>query len=240
MSMLVSGTGHWEGWQWETVNRDVDEISTEEGGSEECTDITEGSDSSESAANQEDDRTRRESLCSALGPGWRKADLPDLENQMLSEKVEDEFVRKFQTGSLVWAKVTGHSDPPWPARVTSVREMRGLELQYRVSFYGMGEYAVLEERELWPFISRSEERFRKPQFVSGGMKKRRKFIQALRDIEFEQQKSGSSLPRFLTAVKRRKGFSPVSIVVNNPASLSQDLNSNLRQTVNRNNSRHGK
>eukprot|EP00092_Neocalanus_flemingeri_P020901 GFUD01022643.1.p1 GENE.GFUD01022643.1~~GFUD01022643.1.p1 ORF type:complete len:236 (+),score=73.81 GFUD01022643.1:37-744(+) len=235
MSMLVSGTGHWEGWQWESVNRE-----REEDGSGESTEKIEGSDESEAVAVQDDDSVSREAQCSVSSPDWSKAYLPDLDNQMLSEEVEDEFMRDYQTGSLVWAKVTGHSDPPWPARVTSVRELRGMQLHYRVSFYGTGEYAVVEEWELWPFISSSEERFSKPQFMSGGMGKRRKFIQAIRDIKFEQQKSGSSLPRSLTAVKRRKGFSPVSIVVNNPASLSQDLNSNLRQTVNRNNSRHGK
>ena len=40
---------------------------------------------------------------------------------VLRYHVKDEFQSPFQAGSLVLAKVQGHSDPPWPAEVTEVQ-----------------------------------------------------------------------------------------------------------------------
>ena len=238
MSILVSGTGDWEGWQWETVSSDRKEegemVNMDiEDGSENITEKYEDSEISETAGTEDD---RNVSECSLSGPGWRKTDLPDLENQLLNVKVEDEFMRKFQPGSLVWAKVTGHSDPAWPAKVTRVRERSGLELDYRVTFYGTKEWAELEEDELWPFTSGAEAKFCKPKFVTGS-RKRRMFMEALRDIKLEQQKTGSSLPGLLRVIHRRKGSPQVRVSVINPAGLSLDVNSNFSKTVNRNTSK---
>ena len=234
----MSEIGDWEGWQWETVDRVVEdhremvtEDKTDEG--KNMTEKTADSDISEPTGVED---SRIVTQYQLLDPGWRKTKLPDLEDQLLSEEIEDEFLRKFQVGSLVWAKVSRHRDP---ARVTCVGERRGLELDYRVTFYGTREWAVVEESELWPYDSNTEERFCEPQFLAGS-RKSYLFLQAVRDIQLELQKTDYSLPRVLTIIQRQKRFSPVRMSVVNPAGLSLDVNSNLRQTVNRNTSRHSK
>ena len=236
----MSETEDWEGWQWETVDRvieDHSEMVTEDKKDEGKNTTEETVDSDISTAGVEDSRIVTQ--YQLLDPGWRKTKLPDLEDQLLSEEIEDEFLRKFQVGSLVWAKVSRHRDPAWPARVTSVGERRGLELDYRVTFYGTREWAVVEESELWPYDSNTEERFCEPQFLAES-RKRIFFLKAVRDIQLELQKTDYSLPRVLTVIQRQKRFSPVRMSVVNPAGLSQDVNSNLRQMVNRNTSRHSK
>ena len=114
--------------------------------------------------------------------------LPDLENLLLSVSVQDEFIRKFHHGSLVWAKVTGHSDPAWPARVTKVMEKKGLDLHYMVTFYVTMEWAVLQEEELWPYSVNTEQKFSMTKLVAG-IRKKKMFDEALLSIRQEHNKS---------------------------------------------------
>ena len=204
-SVLLNGTGNWEAWKIDNV------------------DIAE-----ETVGDIGDGGVRTVSK----GPRGRQSFLPDLENQLLSETVEDEFVREFQPGSLVWAKVTGHSDPAWPARVTRVKEQKGLDLLYRVKFYRTKEWAVLQEGELWPYSKKSEKEFIKLQNICEGSKKRM-FEDAVRDIGLEQQASATSLPRIQTVLKRGSRSSPVSLAVFSPSTtiLSRDINMNKGMTV---------
>ena len=46
--------------------------------------------------------------------------LPDIDNIKLPRFVRDELSVQFHPGSLVWAKVPGHSDPYWPGVVMEV------------------------------------------------------------------------------------------------------------------------
>ena len=96
--------------------------------------------------------------------------------------------RKYHPGSLVWAKVTGHSDPAWPARVTKVMEKKGLDLHYRVTFYVTMEWAVLQEEELWPYSVNTEQKFSMTKLVAG-IRKKKMFDEALLSIRQEQNKS---------------------------------------------------
>ena len=51
---------------------------------------------------------------------------------------------KFQKNSLVFAKLSGHSDPPWPARVAKVCWKNNIHYGYEVFFYGT--YQVLSKQ----------------------------------------------------------------------------------------------
>ena len=154
---------------------------------------------------------------------------------LLSVSVQDEFVRKFHPGSLVWAKVTGHSDPAWPARVTKVMEKKGLDLHYRVTLYMIKEWAVLQEEELWPYSVNTEQKFSITKLVAGSRKKKM-FDEALLSIRQEQNKSGLILPRIETVINRStlSMSSPVTLAVLAPTGLSCDMNRNQRQAVYRN------
>ena len=57
---------------------------------------------------------------SKRGGKCKREKLPDLSNFLLSRYVMDEFSIRFCAGSLVWAKVSGHTDPPWPGVVSEV------------------------------------------------------------------------------------------------------------------------
>ena len=165
-----------------------------------------------------------------MGRRGRISVLPDLENLLLSVSVQDEFIRKFHHGSLVWAKVTGHSVPAWPARVTKVM---GLDLHYRVTFYVTMEWAVLQEEELWPYSVNTDQKFSMTKFV-GVSRKKKMFDEAVISIRQEQDRSGLILPRIETVIKRSSLSSPVTFAVLDPAGLSWDINSNQRQAANRN------
>ena len=190
--VLVTGTGNWEGWEFENVNIIEDENMNEE---------------------YVEDEENIGAKSVSYGPRGRQSFLPDLENQLLSETVEDEFIRKFHPGSLVWAKVTGHLDPAWPAKVTRVRERRGLDLHYRVTFYRTNEWAELREIELWPYSQNTEKEFTKLHFL-GQRRKKKLFEEAVRDIRQEQLSSATSLPRIpMTILERSRRSSPVSLAV---------------------------
>lgn len=61
--------------------------------------------------------------------------LPDIPRICLSRSVTDEFTIDHQLGSLVWAKVAGHSDPVWPGVVRDVKTFRGVLQPQTVNVY---------------------------------------------------------------------------------------------------------
>ena len=96
----------------------------------------------------------------------KKEKLPDLPNFLLSRHVMDEFSVRFCAGSLVWAKVSGHPDPPWPGVVTEV--ISDLKIQqdsenpklvkeiyqnhYNVQFFATEDWATIRhESNLWHY-----------------------------------------------------------------------------------------
>ena len=66
----------------------------------------------------------------------------------------------------------------------SLNEKKGLDLHYRVKFYGTKEWAVLQEEGLWPYSIITEEKFTKIKFAAGS-KKKRLFEEAVLSIRQE-------------------------------------------------------
>ena len=66
-------------------------------------------DRNNNSSNEESSEKSKRAKCKKA-----KDKLPDLPHLLLSLHVMDEFSVRFCTGSLVWAKVSGHPDPPWP------------------------------------------------------------------------------------------------------------------------------
>ena len=149
------------------------------------------------------------------GPRDRSTFLPDLEHKLLPPTCEDEFVRKYNPGGLVWAKVTGHPDPAWPAKVTSVKENKGLDLVYRVNFFRTKEWAHVRENEVFPYSDKSDEEFSKAKIV-GGTKKRKLFEEAIDDIRTEYKYKFSKVPKIETVLGNWRKSSPVELPLLNP------------------------
>lgn len=166
------------------------------------------------------------------GPRDERSFLPVLENQLLPVRCEDEFIRKYHPGSLVWAKVAGHPDPAWPAKITKVRENKGLDLVYRVTFYRTNEFAELREMELFPYSENSEETFVRVNIVNGGERKRKMFEDAVHDIRSEFEFSPNKVPCKQAVLSRQSKYIPVEISVLNPPNVKhRDRNMNIKKGI---------
>merc|ERR1712179_457210 len=168
----------------------------------------------------EDKKSDKERKLVYRGPRDRRTFLPDLEHQLLPSTCEYEFVRKYNPGSLVWAKVTGHPDPAWPARVTRIRENKGVDLVYRVNFFRTKEWADVREEEL-----------SKVKIV-GGTRKRKLFEEAVDDIRNEYKYYYLKVPRIEAVLDKNIKSSPVELPLINPAVAKYcDSNMNLKTTA---------
>ena len=209
MSYLEIGTDDWEGWVF-------DNYSSEET-VEEC----------------KIKKSDKERKIEYRGPRDRRTFLPVLEHQLLPSTCEDEFVRKYNPGSLVWAKVTGHPDPAWPARVTRIRENKGVDLVYRVNFFRTKEWADVREKELFPYSEIGDKEFSKVKvkFV-GGTRKRKLFEEAVDDIRNEYKYYYLKVPRIEAVLDKNIKSSPVELPLINPAVAKYcDSNMNLKTTA---------
>ena len=61
------------------------------------------------------------------------------------DSLEIDSITNFQKNSLVFAKLSGHSDPPWPARVAKVCWTNGTHCGYEVFFYGTYQVGTFTE-----------------------------------------------------------------------------------------------
>ena len=82
-----------------------------------------------------------------------------------------------EVGSLVFAKVSGHPDPPWPAMVTRFWDKD----EYEVGFYGTNQVGYVSLRNIWKYNENSIAKFNVTQFKS--MRKEQKFRAAMKQIQ---------------------------------------------------------
>ena len=141
----------------------------------------------------------------------KREKLPDLPHFLLSRHVMDEFSVRFCAGSLVWAKVSGHPDPPWPGVVTEV--VRNVELQcpdpekphlvheiyqdrYKVSFFATEDWAIIRESNLWLYEDHSVDYAQKAITKLEKRHDRLKMFQkALREIKFKHLNQQEEISR---------------------------------------------
>jgi len=70
---------------------------------------------------------------------------------------------KFQKESLVFAKLSGHSDPPWPAKVAKVCWTNGTHCGYEVFFYGTYQVGIVLSDKIWAYNEEFIAKFSKPK-----------------------------------------------------------------------------
>jgi len=70
---------------------------------------------------------------------------------------------KFHKDSLVFAKISGHSDPPWPARVAKVCWTNGTHCGYEVFFYGTYQVGIVLTDKIWAYNEEFIAKFSKPK-----------------------------------------------------------------------------
>jgi len=70
---------------------------------------------------------------------------------------------KFHKDSLVFAKLSGHSDPPWPARVAKVCWTNGTHCGYEVFFYGTYQVGIVSKDKIWGYNEDFIAKFSKPK-----------------------------------------------------------------------------
>jgi len=70
---------------------------------------------------------------------------------------------KFHKDSLVFAKLSGHSDPPWPARVAKVCWTNGTHCGYEVFFYGTYQVGIVSKDKVWGYNEDFIAKFSKPK-----------------------------------------------------------------------------
>jgi len=69
---------------------------------------------------------------------------------------------EFAVGTLVFAKVYGHKDPPWPAKILEVCKMLGNRLSFKVFFYGTYEIGDVFPDKIWAYNDKSVAEFSNP------------------------------------------------------------------------------
>jgi len=70
---------------------------------------------------------------------------------------------KFQKESLVFAKLSGHSDPPWPAKVAKVCWTNGTHCGYEVFFYGTYQVGIVLSDKIWAYNEEFIAKFSNPK-----------------------------------------------------------------------------
>ena len=161
----------------------------------------------------EQNNLRETSNLSSLG--GRRTLLPAVENKMLSVSLEDEFLLSFLPGSLVWAKVNGHPDPPWPAKVLQVNEKND-KMEYKVKFFGTEDWAWVKENELWEYTANTVEKFEKADF-GRKFKRRKLFRSAIEDIKKSRLES-PAIPDRIYDLERKDGSRiPLGLPVSDPS-----------------------
>ena len=156
----------------------------------------------------------------------KRGHLPDLPHLLLSRHVMDEFSVRFCSGSLVWAKVSGHPDPPWPGIVTEV--IREVDFQqpdpekphvvreiyqdrYKVFFFATDDWAIVRESNLWHYHDHDVDYAQKAIMKLEKRHDRLKMFQkALRKIKYEYHK------KFKEEIKKEKSHFRTHATVLNP------------------------
>merc|ERR1719186_684936 len=83
--------------------------------------------------------------------------------------------------ALVFAKLSGHSDPPWPARVAKLCWNNGKHVGYEVFFYGTYQVGQVLSNKVWKYNEVSIAEFAKPTI--GSRRKRADFSRGLVEIK---------------------------------------------------------
>jgi len=96
------------------------------------------------------------------------------------DSLEIDSITKFQKNSLVFAKLSGHSDPPWPARVAKVCWTNGNHCGYEVFFYGTYQVGIVLPDKVWAYNEDSISEFAKEKISS--TRKRADFWRGMHEI----------------------------------------------------------
>jgi len=98
------------------------------------------------------------------------------------DSLEIDSITNFQKNSLVFAKLSGHSDPPWPARVAKVCWTNGTHCGYEVFFYGTYQVGIVLPDKVWAYDEETISEFAKQKMKISSIRKRADFSRGMHEI----------------------------------------------------------